>query len=366
MEVSRPLRVLEFYSGIGGMRYALEQAEVGATVVEAFEINDMANDVYEHNFNHRPSQGNIQHLTVRKLDSYEADAWLLSPPCQPYTRQGMQKDAEDSRAASFLKLLEMLPFLTRPPSYLFVENVVGFESSVSCGILTKTLKKSDFSIQEFILTPLQFGIPYSRPRYFCLAKRRPFYFLHPELDDQLTYNPVPSACSFIQNHDPVCKVIQVYLEEDEQCAGKGGLDNAHVKKTRVKDGIEGEVGHESFMVPNSLIDRWGDAFDVVTPYSNKCCCFTKSYGRFVKETEHVLEQLDVGKTPPDATKSKESLKELRLRYFTPREIANLHSFPKAFDFPDHITTKQRYALLGNSLSVAVVASLLRYLFHNRR
>lgn len=33
-------------------------------------------------------QGNIQRLTVQQLDKYKADAWLLSPPCQPYTRQG--------------------------------------------------------------------------------------------------------------------------------------------------------------------------------------------------------------------------------------------------------------------------------------
>ncbi|MCO5570494.1 hypothetical protein L7F22_024216 [Adiantum nelumboides] len=56
MAETRSLRVLEFYSGIGGMRYALEQADVLATVVEAFEINDMANDVYKYNFGHRPNQ----------------------------------------------------------------------------------------------------------------------------------------------------------------------------------------------------------------------------------------------------------------------------------------------------------------------
>ena len=32
------------------------RARVSAQVVEAFEINDKANDVYEHNFGHRPYQ----------------------------------------------------------------------------------------------------------------------------------------------------------------------------------------------------------------------------------------------------------------------------------------------------------------------
>lgn len=63
------------------------KAQVNAQVMEAFEINDRANDVYQHNFGHRPYQGNIQCLAAADLDNYGADAWLLSPPCQPYTRQ---------------------------------------------------------------------------------------------------------------------------------------------------------------------------------------------------------------------------------------------------------------------------------------
>lgn len=35
--------------------------------------------------------------------------------------------------------------------------------------LIEILEKTNFITQEFILSPLQFGIPYSRPRYFCLV-----------------------------------------------------------------------------------------------------------------------------------------------------------------------------------------------------
>lgn len=55
------------------------------------------------------------------------------------------------------------------------------------------------------------------------------------------------------------------------------------------------------------------------------------------------------------------LEGLQLRYFTPREVANLHSFPDSFSFPAHVTRRQQYALLGNSLNVAVVADLLTYI-----
>ncbi|KAL0297327.1 UNVERIFIED_CONTAM: tRNA (cytosine(38)-C(5))-methyltransferase 2 [Sesamum radiatum] len=232
-EEGKPWRVLEFYSGIGGMRYSLIEAGVGAEVVEAFDINDVANDVYEHNFGHRPHQGNIQTLSAGDLDNYKASAWLLSPPCQPYTRQGLQKGSSDARASSFLKILELIPQTSRPPLMLFVENVVGFETSDTHKRMIAMLRENHFDTQEFILSPLQFGVPYSRPRYFCLGK--------------------------------------------------------------MKDKVS-------------------------------------------------------------------SLQELRLRYFTPREVANLHSFPDDFQFPGHVSLRQRYALVGNSLSVGVVAPLFRYLF----
>lgn len=35
--------------------------------------------------------------------------------------------------------------------------------------MIETLVKLEFVTQEFILSPLQFGVPYSRPRYFCLV-----------------------------------------------------------------------------------------------------------------------------------------------------------------------------------------------------
>jgi len=48
-------------------------------------------------------------------------------------------------------------------------------------------------------------------------------------------------------------------------------------------------------------------------------------------------------------------------YFTPSEVARLHGFPESFAFPAAVTRLQRYALLGNSLSVDAVAPLLVHL-----
>ncbi|KAL5783161.1 hypothetical protein ACOSP7_008190 [Xanthoceras sorbifolium] len=375
-----PWRVLEFYSGIGGMRYSLTKAGVNAQVVEAFDINDKANDVYQLNFGHRPCQGNIQSLTADDLDSYRAQAWLLSPPCQPYTRQGLQKQSGDARALSFLKILELIPHTLQPPLMLFVENVVGFETSDTHTKMIEILVKSDYVMQEFILSPLQFGVPYSRPRYFCLAKRKPLSFRCQVFDNQLLWSPGPlfgnNNVMEIDKHNQQeeswdkllqsCDPIERFLEFNSPCyQGNTGTDFAAITGSALDDfgvsektvEVNSNDALDQYLVPFSLIERWGSAMDIVYPDSKRCCCFTKSYYRYVKGTGSLLATIQ-----PKTKGKSSSLEEQGLRYFTPREVANLHSFPEDFQFPQNISLRQRYALLGNSLSIAVVAPILKYLF----
>ncbi|XP_047327850.1 tRNA (cytosine(38)-C(5))-methyltransferase 2 [Impatiens glandulifera] len=350
-----PWRVLEFYSGIGGMRYSLMKAGVNAKIVEAFEINDIANDVYQHNFGHRPYQGNIQTLSVADLDSYKAHAWLLSPPCQPYTRQGLQKGSADARASSFLNIVELIPRLLQPPLMIFVENVVGFETSDTHRRMIGMLEDTMFVTQEFILSPLQFGVPYSRPRYFCLAKRKPSLFQNPLFDKQLLRFPGPLS---VVHDDPSTGECND-KSHDELLNACEPIDNFLEYRCNNSDNSEStNASLSQYLVPSNQIERWGDAMDIVYPDSKRCCCFTKSYFRYVKGTGSLL-----ATTSAKLKDKKEaSLEDKQLRYFTPREVANFHSFPEEFSFPPHVSLRQRYAMLGNSLSVAVVSPLLGYLF----
>lgn len=371
-----PWRVLEFYSGIGGMRYSLLSAGIDAKVVQAFDINDKANDVYQHNFGDRPYQGNIESLTAADIDSYEAHVWLLSPPCQPYTRQGLQKQSGDARAFSFLKILELMLQTSRPPVMLFMENVVGFETSDTHTKMIEILEKAGFSRQEFILSPMQFGVPYSRPRYFCLAKRRPLSFQKQLYNNQLLSSPSPllendADLEIIENHgsqatsdklllscEPICRFLDNSNHQNEFSFCDDSSIHREVALEKNKDVDEQDIdSFNQYLVPSSLIDRWGSAMDIVYPDSRRCCCFTKSYYRYVKGTGSLLAPFEA-----ERMGKAHSLKEQNLRYFTPREVANLHSFPEDFRFPQHIGLRQRYALLGNSLSIAVVAPLLGYLF----
>jgi tRNA (cytosine38-C5)-methyltransferase len=62
----------------------------------------------------------------------DADLWLLSPSCQPYTVLNPNaKGEDDPRAKSFLHLVnDVIPELAklgRAPKWILMENVAGFE-----------------------------------------------------------------------------------------------------------------------------------------------------------------------------------------------------------------------------------------------
>jgi tRNA (cytosine38-C5)-methyltransferase len=72
---------------------------------------------------------------------------LMSPPCQPFTRQGNQNGYTDNRAQSFLHLIEMIPKLNKKPNYILMENVKGFDSDPARDIFLKMLKTLNYNYQ---------------------------------------------------------------------------------------------------------------------------------------------------------------------------------------------------------------------------
>lgn len=120
---------------------------------------------------------NIEGLTSTFINKLNVNTIFMSPPCQPFTRNGLQKGELDPRSSSFSHLLQIMPELNI--RYIFMENVKGFETSSMHNKFIDTLKNCNFTYQEFIISPTQLGISNTRHRYYCLAKRRPLNFVFP-------------------------------------------------------------------------------------------------------------------------------------------------------------------------------------------
>ncbi|OXB67687.1 hypothetical protein ASZ78_015219 [Callipepla squamata] len=352
------LRVLELYSGIGGMHQALKGSRqppllagyegescICAEVVAAVDVNTLANEVYKHNFPSTPLWAKtIEGITLKEFDRLSFDMILMSPPCQPFTR------------------------LQKLPKYLLLENVKGFESSSA------------------------------RLRYFLIAKlqQEPFFFHVPgqiltrfpdqNLEELSMGKVIDEASSSLPSGDksldsntgPDCsskkgplpkRTFLFKLETAEEMVRKHSQDN-DPSIQMLEDFLEEENEEMSqyFLAPKSLV-RYAFLLDIVKPTCRRSTCFTKGYGHYVEGTGSVLQtavdvQLEsVFKHIENLTEEEKLMKlsTLKLRYFTPREIANLHGFPPEFGFPDKVSIKQCYRLLGNSLNVRVVAKLISIL-----
>ncbi|KAM9024924.1 tRNA (cytosine(38)-C(5))-methyltransferase isoform 3-T3 [Ara ararauna] len=302
-----PLRVLELYSGIGGMHQALKESCASAEVVAAVDVNTLANEVYKHNFPSTPLWAKtIEGITLEEFDRLCFDMILMSPPCQPFTRIGLQGDISDPRTKSFLYILDILPRLQKLPKYILLENVRGFESSSARNELLRTLATCGFTYQEFLLSPTCLGIPNSRLRYFLIAKlhQEPFSFQAPgqiltrfpdqnledSLKDKVT-DKVGEACSSLCSEEknldlnvgPNCSnkkslptgAFLFKLETVEEMERKHDQDSdSSIQMLKAFLEEENEEMSQYFIPPKSLL-RYAFLLDIVKPTCRRSTCFTK-------------------------------------------------------------------------------------------
>ncbi|KAL6441796.1 hypothetical protein ACFW04_002320 [Cataglyphis niger] len=349
------MKVLELYSGIGGMHYALRESGVAAKVVAAIDINPVANAVYYHNFPETVLMNrNIESLNAQELNKLGLDAIFMSPPCQPFTRLGLKKDAFDNRACSLLHILDLIPEL-KCLRYILLENVKGFEVSQMRDKLIDCMGSCGYVYRELILSPCQFGIPNSRNRYYLLAKRKnlEFFFKQPSLK-----NDLPSE---------LLKLLP--KSKHAMLAEKNGKIN--IKSGRMcytLDNILENIEESKYLLPSKLLQKRAWVLDIRTSENNGSCCFTKGYGHYAEGTGSVycpfadetikLKYSEASNWENNSDKQIQLLSDLKLRFFSPKEVCRLMCFPEDFDFPKHITDRQKYRLLGNSINVHVISRLI--------
>ncbi|KAL5035464.1 hypothetical protein BDEG_23423 [Batrachochytrium dendrobatidis JEL423] len=348
--MQQPLRVLEFFSGIGGLHYGLERAESTATVLASFDVNEHANSCYQHNFGIKPSNKSIDTLTAKDIEKYDSNCWLLSPPCQPFTQGGKSLDHQDNRSLALLRIIEILQHIAIPPRFVFVENVPNFETSECRSRLVQALDQCNYDVKEYLISPIQIGISNDRRRYYLAAKLR-------------------SSISTGKSNLSCLQTSHMITRLDSESSGI-----ALPIPPAISTYLEQHCDISEFLVPEQyILKRKTFRFDLVKPTDTRCSCFTKAYG-----SHHIIGSGSFLQTANlDATFASDDGKAIvasRPRFFTPREIARLHGFPidgvlngsigmlHTFEFPDSVPRSQQYKLLGNSLSVDVVAYLLKLLF----
>jgi len=268
---------------------------------------------------------------------------------------GKQRDHLDTRAAGILHLIKMLEELSDPPLYIFLENVPGFETSECHRLLLEVLSKREYVVEEYMVSPTDpaVGIPNRRRRYYLSAKLQ----------------SVNQGPKFIEG-----ELLTTFKQI--------GFPDNPIKRSFTEYYNELNDVEPLYQVPLEYIRSAKDyRYDIVNPRKSdsSCSTFTKAYGtKYVIGSGSFIQTkgFEIGSYQTD---DQEILPKLGLRFFSPMEIADLHAFPirdpnknestgenkdtVLFKFPDDLTLVQKYALLGNSLNVRVVALLLSRLFN---
>ncbi|MRR37296.1 DNA methyltransferase, partial [bacterium] len=279
-------------------------AGANVRIVGAFDQDPAALAAYRLNF---PDHG-VRPVDLERVSAWELTAggihlWWLSPPCQPYCERGMRRDLDDPRARSLVHILDLLGRIPADllPRHLALENVAGFVGSGAHGRLTEVLASRGFQVQERLLCPTELGVPARRPRYYLAASRE-------------VLNPLLSV------EQTITRPLSTYVDPP---------------------GADDLVEH--LLVDPGVIARFGSGFRILDPSDPEAqaTCFTSGYGRSLVAAGAYL-HCAAG-----------------VRRFSPGEIVRLLHFPDGFRFPEGVSLRKRWQLVGNSLSVVAVREVLR-------
>ncbi|KAK1345587.1 hypothetical protein QTO34_008049 [Cnephaeus nilssonii] len=279
-------------------------------------------------------------ITLEEFDRLSFNMILMSPPCQPFTR------------------------LQTLPKYILLENVKGFEVSSARDLLIKTIENCGFQYQEFLLSPTSLGIPNSRLRYFLIAKLQsePLPFQAPgqvlmEFPKMESEHPEQHAIDAVNKTEGKKIEPNVCFDSSRQCSGKEAIlfkletaeeiDRKHQQDSdlsvqMLKDFLEDDIDMNQYLLPPKSLLRYALLLDIVQPTCRRSMCFTKGYGRYIEGTGSVLQTAEdvqienIYKSLTNLSQEEKITKllMLKLRYFTPKEIANLLGFPPDFGMWD--------------------------------
>ncbi len=184
------IRFIDLFAGIGGFRYAIENAadELGVTTECVFtsEIDNECQNVYKENFGDIP-YGDITEIKAESIPDH--DILLAGFPCQPFSIIGNMRGFEDTRGTLFFDIARILE--AKKPSAFVLENVkllVGHNNGKTIKKIMETLKELGYHATYKVLNALNFGLPQKRERVFIVGFRNPCFFQWPS--DKIPMKPL--------------------------------------------------------------------------------------------------------------------------------------------------------------------------------
>lgn len=173
----RTIRVLDLFSGAGGISTGFKQSSPRYEVVSAVENDAVAAATYRENHPETDLYvGGIQDW-LKEEEIPESDLIIGGPPCQGFSTLGA-RDQQDERNQLWLRYAETIR--RSRPKYFLLENVPSFLTSVQFERFKRQCQPSgplgDYTFQAKILNAADYGTAQVRKRVILIGHQRHLSF----------------------------------------------------------------------------------------------------------------------------------------------------------------------------------------------
>lgn len=303
------LKVTSLFCGCGGMDLGIQGSfdflgkhfdDLPFEVVYAADNDEYAAAIYNSNFEHKCEIKDVRDIVPKEIPNH--DILLGGFPCQSFSISAQNPPRlgyRDERGKLFFEMINVLN--EKKPRFFIGENVKGLLSAnkgQAFPMIIKEFEKAGYHIHYKLLNASEFGVPQKRERVFIVGFK--------EYDDYFNFR-FPTPVTLNGSKIKLKQVIDIKANADE-------------KWFFSQKAVEGMLRVREKM-------NKGRVQDLEQP------CNTIS--------SH-LSKVSINGTDPVI------MIDGRYRRFTPREAANIQSFPEYFKL-DMVSENRQYRAIGNAV-----------------
>ena len=305
-EKCKKLKMIDLCAGTGAFTYAFESTKM-VKAIYANDIESSSKEIYDGNFRHKLTLGNILDIKVKKIPKH--NILTAGFPCQPFSIAGKQKGFDDPRSNVFWKILEIIKY--RKPECVILENVKNFathDNGDTLKTIKSALKKEKYHVMYKVLNTSSITkIPQHRERVYIVGVRNKKLFKEFNLD-------FPNVKKL-----PIKKMLI-----------RKNIDNKYYynnEDNKIHKMVMDEVTENDTVYQYRRVYVRGNK-------SKECPTLTANMGSGGHNVPIILDKKGA-------------------RKLTPRECFNFQGFPSRYVLPELSDTKL-YKLAGNAVSIPVV------------
>lgn len=170
--MSKVIRFIDLFAGIGGIRTGLSQAlsEAGYTprCVLTSEIKPYAIKVLKDNYDQEKLVGDITQVDASEIPDF--DILCAGFPCQAFSSAGKRQGFADTRGTLFFEVERILR--EKKPKGFILENVEGLvnhDGGRTLKVIINKLLELGYKVNHKVLNSSDFGVPQDRKRIYIVG-----------------------------------------------------------------------------------------------------------------------------------------------------------------------------------------------------